>query len=131
VQVGEQRQVLTQEAVLRRDGLLDLDEQVGGAPDVGGLGDDLGSRGAVGVVAEARPDAGSALDEHPVAVRRELVDARGRHADAALTVFDLCGNTDDHGRDSFDMVRGKGSGAVQRDHDVSPLDARQEHPKIQ
>ena len=66
VQVGEQHGLLPQPVVLGGDRLLDLDHQLGRP----GVGDrhDLGARALVVVVGDPSSQAGSALDEHVMAV---------------------------------------------------------------
>ena len=98
VEVGEESEVGAQVAVFGSDGLLDLHEKFGGAPDSVGRGNDVRARGAVGLVREPRSGTCPRLDQHAVTARDELVDARRGHADAAFTVLDLFRDTDDHVR---------------------------------
>ncbi|CAM5348720.1 hypothetical protein SAURM35S_00072 [Streptomyces aurantiogriseus] len=100
VQVGEERLVLAEAVVLLGDGLLDLQQQVGGGPHlVGGL-QDLGTGGDVLVVRDRRTDTGVAFDDDLVAVAHQLVHAGRGDGHPELVVLDLAGDADlhvDHG----------------------------------
>ena len=85
-----------QQAELGRDRLLDLDDHVGAAPDVGGLGDDLGAGRAIGLVGDAAALAGAGLHQHAVAGVDERLRARRHHADAVLADLHFLRDTDDH-----------------------------------
>ena len=95
VQVREERQVLAEPAVLLGDRLLHLQQQLRRAPDLVDRGDPRAD-GGVGVVGEARADAGVLLDGHLVAALDELERAGGRERDAILALLDLPGNSDPH-----------------------------------
>ncbi|GAA3240026.1 hypothetical protein GCM10020256_61690 [Streptomyces thermocoprophilus] len=77
VQVGEEDLVLAEAVVLLGDGLLDLQQQVGGGPHLVGRLQDLGAGGDVLLVRDRRADTGVALDDHLVAVAHQLVHAGG------------------------------------------------------
>ncbi len=96
VEVREERQALSEPWVLRRDRLLDLEEQVCAAPDVVDRGDRRACA-LVGVVRERAPGAGTRLDEHLVAAKDELARTGRRERDAVLLRLDLLGDTDPHG----------------------------------
>ena len=95
VQVREQRQVLAEPGVLLGDRLLHLQQQLRRAPHLVDRGDPRADRG-VGVVGEARADAGVLLDGDLVAALHELERAGGREGDAILALLDLPGNSDPH-----------------------------------
>ncbi|GAA3497034.1 hypothetical protein GCM10019016_041350 [Streptomyces prasinosporus] len=81
-------------------GLLDLEQQVGGGPDLVGGVQDLAARGDVLAVRDRGADAGAALDDDLVAVAHELVHAGGGDGHPELVVLDLAGDADlhvDHG----------------------------------
>ena len=67
VEVGEEDEAFAEVPVLLLDGLLDLDDHVGEAPDVVGGADDLGAGGLVFVVGHGGESAGVVLDENFVA----------------------------------------------------------------
>ncbi len=96
VEIGEEDEALAEVAVLRFDGLLDLDDHVGEAPDVVGGADDLGAGGLVFVVGHGGERSGVMLDEDLVAGFDQGFDAGGRNADAALVIFYFFGNADNH-----------------------------------
>ena len=96
MEVGEEDEALAEVAVLLFDGLLDLDDHVGEAPDVVSGADDLGAGGLVVVVGEGGEGSGVVLDEDGVAGFDEGFDACGGDADAAFVVFDFLGDADDH-----------------------------------
>ena len=95
VQVREQRQILAEPGVLLCDRLLHLQQELRRAPHLVDRGDPRADRG-VGVVGEARADAGVLLDGDLVAVLHELERACGREGDAILALLDLPGNSDPH-----------------------------------
>ena len=95
VQVREQRQILAEPGVLLCDRLLHLQQQLRRAPHLVDRSDPRADRG-VGVVGEARADAGVLLDGDLVAALHELERACGREGDAILALLDLPGNSDPH-----------------------------------
>ena len=95
VQVREQRQVFAEPAVLLRDRLLHLEQELCRAPHLVD-GRDARADRDVGVVGEARPDAGVLLDGDLVAALNELERACGRESDAILALLDLSGDSDPH-----------------------------------
>ena len=97
VQVGEEHLLLAHAVVLLGDGLLDLQDQVAGLPDVVGGRQDRGAGSDELVVGDGRADAGVGLDEDLVAVAGELVHAGRRDGDSVLVVLDLAGDADLHG----------------------------------
>ena len=98
VEVGEEDEAFAEVAVLLLDGLLDLDDHVGEAPDVVGGADDLGAVGLVLVVGHGGESAGVVLDEDLVAGLDQGLDAGGSDADAALVIFYFFGNANNHFR---------------------------------
>jgi hypothetical protein len=96
VQVGEERLTRAQPGVLGGDGLLDLEQQLGLGPDLVGRGDDARTDARVGIVADARTDAGALLDQHLVPPSGQLVDAGQGDGDAVLVVLDFRGDSDEH-----------------------------------
>lgn len=100
MQVGEERLVLAEAVVLLGDRLLDLEEQVGGGPDLVGGGEDPRPRGDVLLVHDRGPGTGVLLDDDLVAVADELMHTGGRDGHAELVVLDFAGDADlhvDHG----------------------------------
>src|SRR5262250_2475074 len=67
VEIGEDDLPRPHQRPLDRQRLLDLDDQVGVPPDVGGGGDNFGAMLGVVVVADAGALAGAGLDQDPVA----------------------------------------------------------------
>ena len=96
VEVGEQHQALAEVRVLGGDGLLDLHDHVGPAPNGGRVLDEAGAGLGVFGVRDAGADARAVLHQDGVALPGELVDAGGRHGDPEFVVLDLLGNTNDH-----------------------------------
>jgi len=96
VQVGEQHLVRPKEAVLGSDRLLDLQQQVGLAPDVGSRLDDRGAGRAVVGIGDRGTGAGSGLHEHLVAALREVVNAGRGDGHPVLLALDLCRDADLH-----------------------------------
>lgn len=76
VQVGEERLVLAEAVVLLRDRLLDLEQQVGGGPDLVGGAEDLGTGRDVLGVRDRGTHTGVLLDEDLVAVADQLMHMR-------------------------------------------------------
>jgi hypothetical protein len=73
-------------------GFLDLHDHLGTREDFFRIVDDRSARGDVLVVGQADLKPGAGLDHHLVAVRDQLVNARGRQADAILVIFYLFWN---------------------------------------
>ena len=97
MQVGEQHLALAHPAVLRLDGLLDLQQQVGLAPHlVGGVDKPRAGRGEVRVM-DGRPLAGPGLDYHLVAAMHQFGGTGRSDSDAILVVLDLSRDADAHG----------------------------------
>lgn len=100
MQVGEERLVLAEAVVLLGDRLLDLEEEVGGGPDLVGGGEDLRPGCDVLLVRDGGAGPGVLLDDDLVAVADELVHAGRRDRHAELVVLDFAGDADlhvDHG----------------------------------
>ena len=73
VQVGEQHLALAQAVVFRRDGLLDLEHQVGLRPTpASALATISGAGGHEVVVGDRRAGAGAGFDEHLVPAARRV-----------------------------------------------------------
>jgi len=96
MEVGEEDEALAEPGVLLFDGLFDLDDHVGVAPDVAGVANDFCADGLVVGVGEAGEGAGVGFYEDLVAGVYEGFDARGGDAYTALVVFDFLGYADDH-----------------------------------
>jgi len=96
VEVGEQHLVGPQEGVLGRDGLLDLQQQVGVAPDVSCSANHGGAGLGEVFVGDCRAQAGSGLDQDGVAAAGQVVHTSRRDRDAILLALDLCGDADLH-----------------------------------
>ena len=102
VEVGEKRQALAEPRILRRDRLLDLEQQVSAAPHLVD-GDDRRARPLVGLVGESAARARVGLDEHVVPTLNELAGAGRRQRDPVLLRLDLFGYADAHrARDDSD-----------------------------
>ena len=96
VQVGEQHEVVAEVAVLARDRLLDLEQQLGARPHLGGVVEERRSGGLVLGIRHRRADARAALHEHLVAGGDQVVDSRGSQSHPVLVVLDLGGDADPH-----------------------------------
>ena len=96
MQVREQRQVRMQQRILRLDRLLDLHQQFAFAPHLRGVGEEPRPDGGVGVVGEARTDAGAGLDEHVVPARHQLARAGRSERHPAFGLLDLLHDADLH-----------------------------------
>ena len=97
MEIGEEHQPRSEERELFRLRLLDLQDELGARPHVGGARDQLRARGPVVVVRERRAGAGALLDEHRHAVHGELVDAVRRDRDAVFAALELARHTDGEG----------------------------------
>src|SRR6185437_2136338 len=96
VEVGKEDEAVAEVVVLLLDGFLDLDDHLGGAPEVGGVANDFGADGLVIVVGEAGEMAGVVLDEHLVAGFGEGLGSGWSNADAGFVIFNLFWDTDNH-----------------------------------
>ena len=114
VQIGEEDEAVAEVVVLLFDGFLDLDDHLGGAPEVGGVADDLGADGLVIVVGEAGELAGVVFDEHLVAGFGERFGAGGSNADAGFVIFNLFGDTDNHSQKTSPEYRTQTGGFARR-----------------
>ena len=105
VEVGEEDEAFAEVLVLLFDGLLDLDDHVGEAPDVVG-GRRRSRRRRPGSRRRgwrrARRRCASTSTLWPASTR--ALDAGGGNADAALVVFDFLGYTDNHASLRFQML---------------------------
>jgi hypothetical protein len=95
VKVGEEDEFLTQQRVLRRQRLLDLEQELSLAPDLLGRGQ-RGADRPVCVVQEGAPVPRAGLDEHVVPAFDELAGAGGGERDAVLVGLDLLDDSDLH-----------------------------------
>ena len=96
MQVGEQHEVVAEVAVLARDRLLDLQQQLRARPHLRRVVEqDCAGRLVLGV-RHGRALAGAALHEHLVAGRHQIVHSRRREGDPVLVVLDLGGDADPH-----------------------------------
>jgi Lrp/AsnC ligand binding domain len=96
VQVREEHLAGPQQRALGQLRLLDLDDEVAGGKDRGGVRHDLRACRAVVLVAAAHALPGSGLHHHGVAAERELAHRRRHQADPVLVDLDLCGDADAH-----------------------------------
>ena len=92
MQVGEQHHVLPQQAEFLWLGFLHLHHQMG-APGLVPV-DHLSAGRGVGVIADARPCSGTALDAHLQSVAGEIPDGIGRESHPLLVGFDLLRHAD-------------------------------------
>ena len=106
VEVGEQGLVPAQAepVILLGDGLLYLADQVGGAPHLVGLLDDLCPRPDEGRVAQGRAVASPLLDQHRVPGGRQLAHTRRGQGDPVLVGLHFGGHSDDHGYSSMLLI---------------------------
>ena len=95
VQIGEQLMPFPEPVVLRRYGLLYLDDQVGAGEHLVGSGDDGGAGRGVIDVGEAGSVAGAGFHQHLVPVVDQLRDAVGLDGDPILVVLNFFGDADD------------------------------------
>ena len=91
VEVGEQDQVLAEVAVLARDRLLDLEQQLSAGPDLRRIVEQRRAGGLVFAIRHRRPVARAALHDDLVPDRDQIVHARRGERDAVLVVLDLVG----------------------------------------
>jgi hypothetical protein len=96
VQVCEEREVGAQEAVFARDGLLDLQDEIGTVPGLGSGVDDPRARCRVVSVRDSGSRARARLHENLVPVPPERVRSARGERDAILVVLDLGGYRDSH-----------------------------------
>ena len=96
VQVGEEHEVVAEVAVLARDRLLHLEQQLGASPDLGGVVEQGRTGRFVLGIRHRRALARAALHEHLMTRPREIVDARGRQCHAVLVVLHFGGDGDPH-----------------------------------
>jgi hypothetical protein len=97
MEVGVQHLARAHSRPLAFDGLLHLDDEVGGRPDLLGPGHDAGPGQGVGLVVEPAAFAGSPLDRHRVSLGDERLDAGRHESDAVFAGLDLFGDADVHG----------------------------------
>ena len=96
VQVGEKKEVVTEVAILALHRLLHLEEEVGRSPGGCCIRADCRARFDVRVVRDGRPETGTALYEHLMAIGNEVVHACWRYRHPELVVLDLGRNGDSH-----------------------------------
>ena len=96
MQVGEQHLALPQHRALGRLRLFHLDDHVGRLEHRGRIGQDLGTRGRVRIVADLHAAPGAGLDQHLVAARGQLAHAGRHQPDPVLVRLDLLGYADPH-----------------------------------
>ena len=96
VEVGEEDEAGAEVGIFLGDGLFDLDDHVGGAPDAGGVGDDFSADGLVFGVGEGGQGSCAGFDEDLVAGVDKGFGAGWGYAYAAFVVFDFLGDADDH-----------------------------------
>ena len=97
MQIGEEHEAFAEVDILRFDGLLDLDDHIGFAPDKARVADNLRAGVLVLRIEETRLRAGLRFDEDCVAGLGERFHACRSDADAGFVVLDLFRNADDHG----------------------------------
>jgi hypothetical protein len=95
VEVGEEDESFAQELVLRRQRLLDLEQELGLTPHVFGRGDRRADS-LVLVVGERAAVPGLVLDQHVVAALHELARAGRGQRDPVLVRLDLLDDADLH-----------------------------------
>src|SRR5207244_244218 len=76
--------------------LLDFDDEVRLAPDLFGIGNDVGAVAGILFVANAAALSGAGLDEHAVARPRQLFDPHRDHGYAVLVRLNFFRHADDH-----------------------------------
>src|SRR4029077_2232115 len=103
MQVREQHLPRAEPGDLRRERLLDLQNELGAPPDVVDR-DELGADRRVFLVPDSAPDAGAALDDHAVCGLDQRSRAGRSQRDALLARLDLTWDPDDH-RASFAAAR--------------------------
>ena len=99
VEVGEQGQIATQEPPLLLDRFFHLQQKFRLAPRRRGVGNDLGTNGAVRVVFKAAADASTGFDEYLMARRGQRFRAGRDERHPIFIGLDLFGYTDAHSRD--------------------------------
>ncbi len=106
VQVGEERLVTPQaeSVVLLGHGLLDLADEVGRAPELVRLLDDLRPRAGELRVGHGRAVTRTLLDQHRVPGRCQLAHPGRGQGDAVLVGLHFCGHSDDHGYSSMLLI---------------------------
>ena len=95
VKVGEEDLARAEPRGLRRERLLDLQDELGALPDLVGGGQRRADGGVLVVTDPAAP-AGAALDDDTVAGFGEGSGAGGRQRDARFARLDLARDPDDH-----------------------------------
>ena len=96
VQVGEEHEVVTEVAVFARDRLLDLEQQLGARPHLGGVVEERRPGGLVLGIRHGGAEARPALHEDLMARCDQVVNARGRQRHAVLVVLHFGGDADPH-----------------------------------
>ncbi len=96
MEIGEEDLPLPEQAVLRRQRLLDLDHQPGPPVNLVGRGDDLGPGPAVLRIADAAAQARPPLHQHGMAAMGQAHHPGRHHPDPELLLLDLPGNAYDH-----------------------------------
>src|SRR5439155_25650442 len=94
-EVGEEDLARTEPSGLRRERLLDLQDELSALPDLVGGGQRRADGGVLVVTDPAAP-AGAALDDDTVAGFGEGAGAGGRQRDARFARLDLARDSDDH-----------------------------------
>ena len=89
-----------------------IDDQIGAAPNLGGVGDDLGAVLGILLVRDAAPLPCPGLDEHLVASTRQFFNADGDHGDAIFICFDFLGNADDVAIHEFCSLKEMGQSVI-------------------
>ncbi len=100
VEIGEHHLAGPQQRPLGRLRLLDLDDQLGLGPDLGGLGHDRRAGRLVLSVGDPTALPRPGLDQDRVARVAQLLDADREHRHSVLVRLDLLGHSDDHSHDS-------------------------------
>jgi hypothetical protein len=97
VEIGEQGEIGTEEAVFGRLRLFHLDDEVGTPPHLFRVLDDGAPGQHIFAIGERTAFTRGGLDEHFVPGFAECGDSAGDQADTGFVVFDFLGNADDHG----------------------------------
>ena len=108
MEIGEQGLALTHAVVFARDGLLHLEDEVAGRPDIVSGRQDGGAGLDELRVGDGRTRTCVLLDHDLVAVPGELVYASRRDGDPVLVILDLARDPDLHSTSSLTLCRAGG-----------------------
>ena len=97
MQEGEKELSLAHLGELGPERLFHLDDHFRPAPERIGAPHDAGTHLSEFIIRDARPEARPFFDQNAMAGRGDGLDRRRREGDAVLVLFDLGGQTDNHG----------------------------------